>query len=125
MGDPLREMRAMILLSLPFPPLPCGVDRVEDMQSTGEECVITTHTLIAKCLEDAALRADVGFNQRRKQRQIEVFQRFLHAMGTRGFEAEADELYHIYCEFSLAHLHTFFEPPQALPQAQTSLLCVF
>lgn len=40
MGDELREMRAMVLLSLPYPPLPCVVGRVEDMQLIGEEQVV-------------------------------------------------------------------------------------
>ena len=129
----------MVLLALPFPPLPCVVGRVEGMELTGEEqvknhwvvlvaqcglgvlshdnlCkqVVTTHTLYAKCLEEARLRGDTESHARRRGRQVDVFQRFLHAMATRGFEAEGEALYAVYCEFSRAHLGTYFDnPPEA------------
>ena len=41
MVDADREVRAMVLLALPFPPLPCVVGRVEGMELTGEEQVKT------------------------------------------------------------------------------------
>ena len=116
----------MVLLALPYPPLPCVVGRVEGMELTGEEqvktsyewigmgvtCVfqvVTTHTLYAKCLEDARLRGSEGSHAERRRRQTDVFQRFLHAMATKGFDAEGEGLYAMYCEFGREHLGTYFE----------------
>ena len=86
MADPLREMRTMILLSLPYPPLPMVVGKVEgDTQLlTGEDAVTSSHTLIARCLDAAVERADPVDNERRKKAQQEVG--FIHAcrMPTQG-----------------------------------------
>jgi len=74
MADSLREMRTMILISLPYPPLPMVVGKVEgDTQTlTGEDATTTSHTLIARCLDAAVERSDAADNARRKKAQQEV-----------------------------------------------------
>jgi hypothetical protein len=64
-------------------------------------------------LNDAAERNDQGANARRNKRQMEVFQRFLHALGGGGFDADAKGLFTLYCDYTRLHIHTYFEnaPP--------------
>ena len=115
MGDSVAEMRTMILLSLPFPPLPIRVEKTDSLEisARGEDRDTTSHTLIAKVLNDAAERNDQGANARRNKRQMEVFQRFLHALGGGGFDADAKGLFTLYCDYTRLHIHTYFEnaPP--------------
>ena len=74
MADSLREMRTMILISLPYPPLPMVVGKVEGDTKilTGEDATTTSHTLIARCLDAAVERSDAADNARRKKAQQEV-----------------------------------------------------
>lgn len=115
--DPLREIRTMILLSLPYPPLPIRVDRVEadaNLIST-DDATTTTHSLLAICLNAAVSRNEPKENAERKPKSEAVFQKLLHDMATRGFDASDAELYTIYCRNSLAHIATYFPntpPPQ-------------
>jgi hypothetical protein len=107
--DPFREMRTMILLSLPYPPLPVVASRVEpDECKTDQNIVTTTHTFIARCLDAAAARNDKEANTARRKRQTEVFQRYLHALASRGFFEQPQGLYELYCEFSRQQIQTYF-----------------
>ena len=116
--DPFREVRTMILLSLPYPPLPVPASRVvSDEGVLGEETLTTTHTLIARCLNAAACRNAPKENEERRRKQQEVFQCFLHAMGTKGFFENAEGVYRIYCEFSRQHIATYFPPGHPLDLA--------
>lgn len=116
--DPLREMRTMILLSLPFPPIPVQVSKVEDGIIQQTDSVITTHDILAVCLNSAAARGDQIHNHERRTRQRQVLQRFLHAMATQGFTGTIEDLYHLYCEYSLLHVSTYFpdssRPPEVI-----------
>ena len=106
-SDPFREMRTMILLSLPYPPLPVAAARTEDGKTV--DCVVTTtHTFIARCLDAAAGRNDQPANHDRRRRQQDVFQRFLHALASRGFFENASGVYDLYCEFSRQQIATYF-----------------
>ena len=108
-----HEIRAMVLLTLPYPPLPVLATRIEtDDERLLEDdaaSVTTTHTLIAKGLTESMLRNDQDANDERRDRQKAVFQEFLHAMATEGFSTKDPErLYFIYCRFSLQHIATYF-----------------
>lgn len=109
--DPNREIRTMILLTLPYPPLPVIATRVE--QDDGrllDDEVTTSHTFIAQGLCDATARNDQPSNKERKKRQKQVFQEFLHAMATEGFSCDIGRLYDIYCRFSIGHIATYLPP---------------
>jgi len=110
-ADSLREIRAMVLLSLPYPPLPVYVRATDPLELSreGELVETTTHTLIARCLDAEVERNDPARNQRRRKRQTDVFRRFLHDMAERGFDMEPQQLYELYCEHSKQHLLSFFE----------------
>jgi hypothetical protein len=141
--DSVRELRTMILVSLPYPPLPVMVERVEE----GERVVsgttmATSHDIIAMCLDRALNQIvsrhvqDDELKRRRlvclcvfglgalipatrtlhRERERDALQRFLHALATRGFhETDPEKLYDIYCEFTRAHIFAYFEPGQPLP----------
>jgi hypothetical protein len=109
--DPNREIRTMILLTLPYPPLPVLAARTElDDGRLHEDEVTTSHTFIAQGLQEAMARNDRSYNRDRKRRQQKVFQDFLHAMATEGFACDDERLYQIYCRFSMGHLATYFPP---------------
>ena len=110
--DPNREIRTMVLLTLPYPPIPVLAARVEldDARLQDEDEVVTSHSFIAKGIEEAIVRNRPEENRARKARQIDVFQRFLHAMATEGFFCNPERLYHIYCQFTLDHIASYFPP---------------
>jgi hypothetical protein len=107
--DPNREVRTMVLLSLPYPPLPVLASTTEDGRLSGEQ-VTTSHTFIARGLDEAMARKDQKDNSERRERQLDVFRRFLHTMGTDGFFCNPDRLYQIYCASTLEHIATYFPP---------------
>lgn len=105
--DPNREIRAMVLLSLPYPPLPVLAATTEDGRLSGEQ-VTTSHSFVARGLDEALARKDQKENSERKARQLDVFRRFLHTMATEGFFCLPDRLYHIYCAYTVEHIATYF-----------------
>ena len=100
----------MILMTLPYPPLPVIVARVEadDERLLEDNTVTTSHALIAQALDDSMARNDRALNQQRQISQQTVMQTFLHAMATEGFFCEPGRLYHIYCQSTLEHIATYF-----------------
>lgn len=116
--DTLRETRAMVLLSLPYPPLPVRVSGVDplELSAPGEERQTTTHTLIARCLNEAVLKADPERNARRRERQTDVFRRFLYALATEGFDMDPPALYLLYSRFTIEQIGTYFEEGERMPE---------
>ena len=107
----MSEQRAMILLTLPYPPLPVTVGHVEaDYSSLVDgERVSTTHHLLSALMNDRALRNDAISNDRRQTRQKAVFRSFLYDMGREGFDLEGEALYRFYCNHSKKHVQTYFD----------------
>ena len=105
--DPLREMRTMILVSLPYPPLPICAQRLDEDGRVGEEAVITTHDVVARWLNECAVLNDQAENLKRRDRQVEVFRRFLHSLAVEGFAMSPRELYDLYTTFCRDHIATF------------------
>jgi hypothetical protein len=110
--DSDREIRAMVLLTLPYPPLPLLAARVElDDGRLHDDGVTTSHTLLAKALSDCAWRNDPAINAERRGSQRRVLQEFLHVMAEEGFATPDPEcLYRIYCAFTIKHLATYLPP---------------
>ena len=68
--DPNREIRTMVLLTLPYPPIPVLAARVEldDARLQDEDEVVTSHSFIAKGIEEAILRNRPEENRARTAR---------------------------------------------------------
>ena len=116
MDNPSRaELRTMVLLTLPFPPLPVLGERVDlDDGRLQGETETTSHALIARGLDEAIARNQPSENKERRGRQIEVFRRFLHVMAVEGFACSDERLHQIYCTASLQHIATYFPPGHPL-----------
>lgn len=116
--DENAEIRAMILLALPYPPLPVRCLRCVVGESTlGEEATITTHDVISRLLEDALNRKTPTAHKEREQRQQKVCIDFMRELvdicGQR--EIQPEELYQLYCRFTSAHIATFFDDQNSSP----------
>lgn len=116
LDEPTRaEIRTMVLVTLPFPPLPVLAARVEqDDARLEDDDVTTSHTFIARGLDEAMARERASENRARRARQIDVFRRFLHAMAVEGFSCSDERLYQIYCGTTLEHIATYFPPGHPL-----------
>ena len=101
----------MVLLTLPYPPLPVLVTRIQPdsgVLDNDSDAVTTTHTLVARGLVEAMARGDPSTNAQRADAQKRVFQRFLHAMASEGFATtDPERLYYIYSSFSVEHIATY------------------
>jgi hypothetical protein len=105
----------MVLLALPYPPLPVLAGGVlADDGRLHDERVTHSHTFIAKCLNEAAVRADSAANRVRFEHQKAAMHVFMHRMGTEGFFCAPERLYQIFCEGTLHHIATYFPPEHAL-----------
>lgn len=110
MVDSIREMRAMVLVALPFPPLPVEVGKVAgDGLVVEGVTVTTTHDLLAQCMNACALRDDVKVNKERRERQVGVLRGFLADLCERGVGLDGSDLYDLYCQHSYRHLCTYFK----------------
>ena len=106
----------MILLSLPFPPIPVVAGKVVGNETVleGDDTCTTTHSLIAILLNANLMKNDPQWNRERRSRQVQLFREFLQAMAETGFELDGEPLYKFYCHYSLEHIKTYF-PPEAAP----------
>ena len=105
--DSTQELRAAILASLPFPPVPVSLRRVEgDSSRLGVEVTQTTHDIISLLLRDACVRYTVSQNKERQARQQEVLRDFLRDLVRNGLQPYP-ELYATYCSNTLRHIATY------------------
>ena len=95
--DDNREIRAMILCSLPYPPLPVEARHFEDGNRLGETAVTTSHDILSHLLEVACVYKDAHADAERKSRQMEVFRCFLMDIVQNGM-VDTEKLYSIYCK---------------------------
>lgn len=99
----------MVLLALPYPPMPVLATRFElDDGRLLDDAVTTSHTLIARALDEAMARNNPAENSSRMLRQQACFRSLLHTMAGGGFACPPDQLYLIYCRYTLEHISTYF-----------------
>lgn len=107
--DSTQEIRAMILVCLPYPPLPTLFSRVS---GEGDPVLQTSHDLIARLLRDAAQRCTHEENKARQRKQQTVLTRFMKRLATQDSEAPV-ALYGLYCQYTRDHIATYL--PEGAP----------
>ena len=68
--DQNREIRAMILASLPYPPLPVEAKRLEDDNKLGDVVVTTSHDILSHLLEAICVQGNASIHKNRQERQL-------------------------------------------------------
>lgn len=109
--DVNREVRAMILCVLPFPPLPVQASRFEDGNVVGDNLVTTSHDILSHLLEEACVKRTSDENQRRSEQQLKVLEDFYMEM-QKASTLTAEELYGLYCTYTKRHIATYLENTQ-------------
>lgn len=103
--DPVKEVRAMVLVTLPYPPLPVIAFKLaSDEQLECEETITSSHNIVAMALNHAMYMNDNAANSVRRTKQQDVFREFLHAMAVKGFDLNQEDLYNLYCDFARRHI---------------------
>ena len=106
--DSNREIRAMILAAIPYPPLPVEAKRFdEDGNKLGDSTIITSHDILSNLLEQASVRDTADTHKSRKARQMDVLRSFMNALVKDGM-LKPDALYKVYCEHTHSHISTYY-----------------
>lgn len=108
MADRNREIRAMILAALPYPPLPLVTCRHGEDNLLGDRVEQTTHDALSHLLEYHGGRNDEGSAMVRQERQRGVLREFLAALVKDGIQAPP-ALYETYARYTRLHIGTYFE----------------
>jgi len=117
--DSTQELRAAILASLPFPPIPVSLNRVEEGSSRlGLDVIQSTHDIMSLLLRDACVKYTVKENKERQGRQQEVLRAFLQDLVRDGLQPYP-QLYQCFCANTLRHIATY---PAAGAQPQLCFL---
>jgi hypothetical protein len=105
--DSTQELRAAILASLPYPPLPVAVKRLEgDSTRLGVEVTQTSHDILSLLLRSACTQYTVSENRQRQLKQQDVLRGFLRDLVREGLQPYPD-LYATYCRNTLRHVATY------------------
>ncbi len=116
--DSNREIRAMILCALPYPPLPVAVRRFDDDNKLGEEAVCSSHDLISQLLEAACLRSTTEENAERQRQQREILRGFIADLVKDG-PLQPPGLFEVYCRRTREHIGTYFHAEgKGLPEVR-------
>lgn len=101
----------MVLVALPYPPLPVRVGKVAANEFKIEgDSVVSTHDLLAQLINACVAKNDQLFNKEREKKQRMVLQEFLHRLGCGGFDwTDPKVLFQFYCEFNYKHIATYFQ----------------
>jgi hypothetical protein len=115
--DSNREIRAMILCALPYPPLPVAVRRFEDGNKLGDEVVCSSHDLISQLLEVACVRGRGDDNAERQERQRGILREFLADLVKDG-PLDPPRLFEVYCQRTHEHIATYCPNGRGLPEVR-------
>lgn len=115
--DSNREIRAMILCALPYPPLPVSVRRFDEDNKLGDEAVCTSHDLISQLLEVACIRSTAEENSERQKRQRDILRAFVFDLVKDG-PLHPPALFEVYCRRTHEHIGTYFSGGHLLPEVR-------
>jgi hypothetical protein len=125
--DDNAEIRAMILSSLPFPPLPvrcCAMEENSDLLTNDK--IITSHDILSKLLEETSFIKDDTVHHKRRLRQQEVWKCVMSELFAleRDHEVQPPELYSLYCKSTIAYIDTFFPETATSRVEMLNLNCI-
>ena len=107
--DSNQEIRTLILVSTPFPPIPIIVQQYED-RVIGDDVVRDSHTVFSMLLEVAVKRDDAAANNVRRERQEGLFDAFFEAFDGGGDTAPVEKYYDLVCDFTRRWIHAYMDP---------------
>ena len=113
--DQNREIRAMILASLPYPPLPVEAKRLEDDNKLGDVVVTTSHDILSHLLEAICVQGNASIHKNRQERQRQVLRMFLSDLVKDGIQGP-EALYRTYCKHTVAHIATYYPEGAIIPE---------
>ena len=108
MGDPNREMRAMILCATPFPPLPVVARRFLEGNSVGDNAVVTSHDILSHLLEDACVKKTAEEHAVRRDLQVKVLGDFILEL-LQTPQDNPEKLYETYCNHTRKYIATYVQ----------------
>jgi hypothetical protein len=113
--DETAEMRAMILVALPFPPMPVYASKLEadSSQVAQDRVIISSHDVLSNLLL-SAMHGRMNSHTERRERQRMVLKSFLKVLLTQENPSVAD-LHQLYCTATRLHIGTFFAKDKAPP----------
>jgi hypothetical protein len=107
MGDARREMRACILMTLPFVPLPVQVSRLTDGNLVGDNVVVTSHDILSRLLDEACVTKDSKDHAKRKEEQIIVLNSFVMDLDCKCEAEDIGQIYSVYCDYTRRFIGTY------------------
>lgn len=115
MVDANREIKAMIMAALPYPPLPVETRRIDDENRLGEAVVCTSHDLIAQMIDSAASKNDPQANKERLARHRNVLRDFMADLVRNGV-LDPPALYEVFCRRTADHIAAYFPRNAPTPE---------
>lgn len=123
-SDSMREIRAMVVAALPFPPLPVMASReLEGEASCTEQACCSSHDLIAHLMNIACTVATEEQNRRRAEVQAKIHADLFSAIdawqsqpqdkeGDPLFLPPAEWSYRLMCDFSRRYIQSYMPDPE-------------
>jgi hypothetical protein len=115
--DSAREVRSMILLSMPCPPMPMLMSK--EVQDQVESVGCNSHDLLAHLLNKATAANSCGIELHPKRKVLQVEAHKLLCQRFDEWQAENQDLevppletsYSFFAEFTRAYIHSYMEDP--------------
>jgi hypothetical protein len=113
MGDSSAEMRAIMMLMFPCPPVPVVASRVT---SDWDYAQMSSHDSLAFCVDVMGRRLNWADNEARKRTQMRLTDEFLAWVKAWAWQMDpekkpttvSDDDYHTVCEFNHAYMSSYF-----------------
>lgn len=99
MCDTSREIRSILMVLFPCPPLPMIGGRID-----GSPAIFSSHDLLAKLIDEVAQRNDQRSNEKRKEMQESLTRAYLRFLE----EKDEEEHWEVMCNFTRLYMNSYF-----------------
>ena len=100
-------MRAYILMTLPFVPLPVQVSRLVDGNLVGDNVVVTSHDILSRLIDEAYVTRNSKDHEKRLEDQTKVLKAFVSDMLSKCEGGDVGKIYSIYCDYTRQYIGTY------------------